>query len=62
MDLGCGFDWQFLFIREPDELKAWAKSINRNDIVHWVEEYEDAYREEDMDKWLNFVIRCHRPT
>ncbi|WP_281558405.1 hypothetical protein [Thalassomonas sp. RHCl1] len=53
MDLGSGFDWQFLFLTEPDSLKQYALSINRSDIAAWVDNYKTSYQEEDMDGWLS---------
>ena len=60
MDLGCGFDWQFLFMCEPETLKESAKSIGRGDIVQRAEAYEEDYRNKDMEAWLNGVIRYYR--
>ena len=60
MDLGCGFDWQFLYMRDPSTLKAYARSIERPDIEEWIAEYEKYYFDEDMKNWLEGTTNYHR--
>jgi len=60
MDLGIGFDWQFLFIAPPDAPIAHAKSINRPDIAEWIGDHAEDYRVEDMDTWLREKIAYFR--
>jgi len=60
MDLSSGFDWQFLFMKYPQTLKSYALSINRPDIVKWLDEYSSDYEEEDMARWLESSKKYHR--
>ena len=62
MDLGCGFDWQFLFMKDPQTLKSYALSINRPDIAKWLDKYSADYETEDMGSWLENTKEYYRPT
>jgi hypothetical protein len=60
MDLGSGFDWQFLFMKDPKTLENYALSINRPDLAAWLVEYASEYEEEDMESWLEGVKNYYR--
>lgn len=60
MDLSIGFDWQFLFMKDPETLKNYALSISRPDIAKWLDKYSAEYEEEDMKSWLGHAKRYHR--
>jgi len=62
MDLGCGFDWQFLFMKDPQTLKSYALSINRTDIANWLDKYSSEYEEEDMESWLEDTKNYYQKT
>ncbi|WP_339730545.1 hypothetical protein [uncultured Gimesia sp.] len=57
MDLGIGFDWQFLFFNQPSVLKNYADSVERADIAKWIEDYQEDYKKEDMSLWLKMRIK-----
>lgn len=60
MDLGSGFDWQFLFMKDPQALQSYALSIGRPDIAEWIVKYTSEYEEEDMACWLESSKKYHR--
>ena len=60
MDLSSGFDWQFLFMKDPQVLKHYALSISRPDIAQWLDKYSSEYEEEDMARWLEQTKEYHR--
>ena len=62
MDLGSGFDWQFLFVRDPKTLKHYAVTNNHNDLAQWIDDYTPEYLEEDMKDWLQGIMQYHRNT
>jgi hypothetical protein len=59
MDLGIGFDWQFLFMKEPEVLISYANSIDRVDISCWINDRSESYMREDMEIWLTGRIDYH---
>ena len=58
-DLGCGFDWQFLFLDRPEVLRAFAHRLRREDIVAWIDEYTEMWLDEDMEEWLEGTMSYH---
>ena len=61
MDLGCCFDWQFLFLSDPQTLIEYARSIDRPDIEAWVKELASKYNPSEMKSWVQDTIDYHRP-
>ena len=59
MDLGVGFDWQFLFMDIPGKLIKYLITIDRKDIVDWIKSYQEDYEEEDMSDWFEFKCEYH---
>lgn len=58
-DLGCGFDWEFLFMASPAELQTHAAGLGRDDIRAWIEDYASSYDPEALGEWLELKIEYY---